>query len=554
MEPRKGKHILYTICFICFALMDWMRGSLDWKYWTAAINLTGLIMAIIMMSHFHWKQEAKKPYLLWLPIWLVGSVIGYVIWKQDPTSLFPAQYAAAAVSALFIGVVAIRVWRERQQLEDLRKKNLFLLICWIVMSVLMSCSRLGEIWPFWYMVFFGLFYLIPFSENERKSLWNASADGLIAAFFGLQIFAYGFRPYDAVRYSGAYFNCNMNALFYMVTYIALLYRSHSLSWQERCDGVIVTWKRRAVKVMLWVLTAGIWGFVSLTMTRTALLMLILITLVYWVLEYGIIIREKIWKVFGKGILFVAGIVIVFPVVFLTVRYLPTILHHPVWFGTEYSPSKVHSYDPPDSTKYIDFDEVLDSLFNRIVTGSQGEAPEAGIEKMHFPMLASAEITGDMLQSSAIGVLLTDASVENNVQIFEEAIGNSTISRLRIWEMYLKNLNFAGHELEEGYFQITERYHAWHAQNLFLQIAFYYGIIPGILLIVLTMGIGIKALQLVVKKRRCEDILPLLVGLLFVGYGMLESVWYPGQTILLLIYMIPKILIDSRKELQEAGKV
>ena len=121
-------------------------------------------------------------------------------------------------------------------------------------------------------------------------------------------------------------------------------------------------------------------------------------------------------------------------------------------------------------------------------------------------------------------------------------------------MYLQNLNLTGHELEEGYFWVNDNYHAWHAQNLFLQVAFYYGAVAGILLIVLLAGLGLQSIPLAFKAERCEEILPLLVGILFVGYGMLETVWYPGQMILLLVYMIPKIIIDSindkKKELIE----
>ena len=364
MEQRKGKRILYTICFVCLTFIDWVRGTQNGFYWQTAINLTGFFMAFIMMSHYRWKEEPKKIYVDWLAIWLVGSLVGFAIWSREPGQIFLPQYWTAAISICAVGMAAIRIVRDWKRAESKALGNHLLLMCWVVMSVLMSCSRLGEIWPVWYLITFLLFYMVPYSQEERKNLWDGLADGLIISFFGLQIFAYGFRPYDELRYIGAYSNCNMNALFYMVTYIALLYRSHSLRWQEKQEEVVQTWKSKTGKLVLWILTAGIWGFLFLTMTRTALLAIVAITIIYGVIEFRVIYGEKFIKIIARGIALLLSVVVIFPAVYLTVRYLPTMLHHPVWFLLEYSPDKVHSFDGADSEKYVSFDELFEGMGKR----------------------------------------------------------------------------------------------------------------------------------------------------------------------------------------------
>ena len=45
---------------------------------------------------------------------------------------------------------------------------------------------------------------------------DGMVDGTIISFFMLQIFAYGFRPYDVVRYIGAFSNSNITALHYLL--------------------------------------------------------------------------------------------------------------------------------------------------------------------------------------------------------------------------------------------------------------------------------------------------------------------------------------------------
>lgn len=553
MEQKKARRILYTICFVCLAFIDWIRGSQDGVYWHTAINLTGFFVSFIMMSHYKWKKEPKKIYFGWMVIWLLGSVAGFGIWHRYPGEIFRSQYWAAAISVCAVGVAAIRIFRELKQTEGKPLGNHLLLICWVVMSVLMSCSRLGELWPVWYLVIFLLFYMVPFSQEERNDLWDGLADGLIISFFLLQIWAYGFRPYDEVRYKGAFSNCNMNALFYMVTYIALLYRSHSLRWQERQEDLVLTWKRKITKLVLWILTAGIWGFVFLTMTRTALLAVMAITAIYGVIEFRVICGEKFGKIIARGIGLLVSVVVLFPAVYLTVRYLPTVMHHPIWFSGEYNTDKVHSYDGADSEKYVSFDELFGGLGERFENTKETEEPIAKketnvtkVSKVSTEDKGATEQRKTEKKKNAEQVKTVSVSVKAEPReelLTGDAANSSMRIRLEIYKKYLKNLTLTGHELEEGYYQITKNFHAWHAQNLFIQILFYYGIVAGILCMVLMAGLGIQTFRLAIRKCRCEDLLPLLVWLLFVGYGMLECVWYPGQIILLLIYLIPKIIID-----------
>lgn len=540
MEQKKGKHILYSICFICFALIDWCRGSQNGEIWATVNNLTGVILAIILLSHFRWKEETKKPYLIWLVLWLVGSVLRYAIGDLPSWILCRSQYWTGAVAVFVVGIAVIRMIRERQQLKAVFAGFSMLMLLFVVMSLLMSISPMGEIWPVCYLVLFGLFYMIPFSAGERRELWKGMADGQIIAFFILQIVAYGFRPYDEVRYEGMYANCNMNALFYLMTYIALLYRSHVLRWQEKRENVAVSRTRNLVKMFLWVLTAGMWGFILLTMTRTAMIMLVVITGLYGVVEFIVFFREKIWQILLRGAALALGVLVLFPVVYLTVRWLPTILHHPVWFEGDYSVDKVHSFDPADSEKYVSWEEVIESLLGRMGAKVLYTSAEPKRVEAEMPMLVSSQVTTQMLQG-AERVVAQENLLEGTDGL------NSGKVRLRIWKLYLQNMNLTGHALEDGYFQITPGYHAWHAQNVFLQAGFYYGSIAGVLLLVLTAGVGIYAVKLIRCKCRCEDILPLFIGLLFVGYGMLESVWYPGQMILLMVYMIPKIIIDHKRD-------
>jgi len=554
MEKKAGRVFLYTICFACIMLIDFTRGSLAWKYWAPFVNMTGIVMSVIMLSHFSLKRVPLKKYLVWFLIWLPVSGIGYILWQRDSYSIFVSQYVTGIIVMGCLGVVAVHLWQERKSLQNGSLGNPFLVALWVVLSVLMLFSRLSEFWPMWYLVMFGMFYLIPFTKAEKDALWDGAANGVILGFFLLQIFAYGFRPYDAVRYSGAYSNCNINAMMYLAAFIMTLYKLHCLYW-EKGEGKTKrqTRKRRLLTLFYVVLAGGLFSFILFTMARTALLVAVAILVVFGILEAWILRKMKWWKLVLRAGALCLCVVLTFPVVYVTIRYLPTILTHPVWFGSEYNEAKVHSFDPYDSTKYISWEEAMQTMLGRFyLTSGEGLEEDNSISKEETTILLASNNSGAERQILAS---LTATATDGEQSLTEEADAllskedsiNSVKVRLAIYEKYWKHLNLTGHTQQEGYFQITENYHAWHAQNVFLQVAFYHGIPAGICLVLLILGLGIKALKLGFKGRRREDILPLFIILFFVGYGMFETVWYLGQSVLFFMYLVPKILIDSRTE-------
>lgn len=334
----------------------------------------------------------------------------------------------------------------------------------------------------------------------------------------------------------------------------VLYRLHDM-WHEKERGNV---KRLGLftvaRVLLYLLAAGLCGFMLMTIGRTALLIGGFVTVVFGFFELLVYRKVKFYKVLLHSAGYGMCVVLMFPCVYATVRYLPTILHHPVWWEGEYSTGKVHSYDSADSEKYIEFDELLEAILQRFA----GIRMDIEFEKKE--MVSSAVPLPNVLTimpSEHLRVLpgvKMAATVLPGMELLEgKEAGSSMGARRYIWEAYLSNLNFAGHELEEGYFQVTETYHAWHAQNVFIQVLFYYGIPAGILFIVLMAVLGIQALRSAAKNRSVESILLLLVWIVFVGYGLSECVWYMGQSILFLMYLAPKVLIEERKSLVESDR-
>ncbi len=97
----------------------------------------------------------------------------------------------------------------------------------------------------------------------------------------------------------------------------------------------------------------------------------------------------------------------------------------------------------------------------------------------------------------------------------------------------------GHGEQEGDFIFAESgYHPWHAQNLWIQILFYFGYPGGALLVLMTLLTMIKT----VKKSGNITVnpyaeVPLIICLLTFLFGLTEVVWNPGQLILTLVFFV-----------------
>lgn len=113
------------------------------------------------------------------------------------------------------------------------------------------------------------------------------------------------------------------------------------------------------------------------------------------------------------------------------------------------------------------------------------------------------------------------------------------ARLSIYRAYFRDLNLLGHGPAEGMYQFKDwDYHAWHAQNLWLEVAYRYGIPAGILFAAVTVWLLVSHTR---RLKLCPDsaraAIPLLMCLVFFGYGTMECVWNTGQYILVLFFLV-----------------
>ncbi len=515
-----SKHLLYTMYFIILMIIDWTRGSQAGAIWAWTINMTGVIMALILFSAYSLEEFLKPIYMIYSGIGVLALIIAYCWWMSHQAAIFRDQLLTAILNIWLLGIFVIKIYLDVVIYETKKLQFCKTEILAAVMLILMLISVNEDIWPIWYLVIFGLFYHTEYSKEEMKALKRGMLDGIIASFFVLQGAAFVFRPYDVARYAGIYSNCNMNALFYGIVWIAFLIRLYDIRKKKEKK-----WKEVLCFLFVGVLTV----FSLMTGCRTAWIAMFIAGLFYIIFADFHGLQYKAGKIFKKLIAYLLVICIGVPITFACVRYIPPIFHHPIWYDWEYNIDRVHSFDPWDSDKYVSWETFSEEMISRI-------------EPFIRLILGNEQIGIATVEASSftIGDATYDISSE------EYADYGSVLARVAFWEYYIKNGNIKGHLGAEGHEIQGVNFYIWHTQNIFVQFWYYYGIPVAILFLGVMILLIFAGMKKMLKGQ--EDVLVCLLYLTFFGvFGMAEAVWYPGQMILFLAFFTPKFMQQSEKK-------
>ncbi len=505
---NRKRRILYTLCFVIFCLIDQRTKTTSGLDGLTEVfrDLTGVVMAVIMMSHYRLSEfkKWKKPYIAWSVIWIIGLVP--VFWWGKFNYLFFHHWCVLVLNVILYGYITIHTFISVVLEKKMPKLNRLFAIIWLVMMILMVVSRSTYLWPLAYLIMFGCFYLTDFTKEEQEDLFQGILDGIILAFFLAQGWCLVFRPYDLVRYIGIYSNPNINALFYLEVLAAVFTKIFMVT---RNQG------NKWIRIYYW-LGAGVsLSFLFMTIGRTAWLTAFLMGLVFLMSLKWLRKKPNFLK---NGLILVLCTCITFPICFGAVRYFPPLFHHPVWHWGEWNERKVHSWDPWDSEKYIDMDEFLDAALGRIIKGAQDV-----LENSPFALKAhAAEVE-------------TDPRVEIAVLTHEQA-RDAILVRKTIYQHYFRNLNLWGHPYEEQGFQLHPTYWIGHAHNIYLQYGTDFGIIVMILFTVMIVWPCVVLFRRLKKKCTETELgywMFLMVPALF---GLFEYSWGAGSITILLLFV------------------
>lgn len=531
------KMLWYMLCFALLGLIDQRKQSATGVVQMLFGNSTSLVIAALLIPSIQLDKLRQKAYVIWTPICIVLLFIAclwgksHVLYMQ---SWYPTVLGVAVWSYLFIYI--IKEWENIEASKRIRQP-FFWCIELLILSMMLSVNP--DTVPYWHLMMYSGFYLIGIKREDRIDFFNGLLNGVILCFFVQQIIAFGFRPYDYLRYRGMYAWPTFNGLFYMISYCATSLKWLLVKEQKACWSIRFLW---------FFLSTGCIAFMLLTGGRAALIGALLVT----VILYGWY-DLKVWKSFYKLLLHTVAwllcVVITFPLVYGCVRYLPTILHHPIWFEGEYVEGEsVCSFDSWDSEKYISYEEAFGMSIGRLLDIWGMKLSDTKIFGMNEPIVICAQAIETLDDDMSEKILERIGGVDYNTSI--------SIRKCLYLSCFVQ-LNWRGHTSDT--ILMADGRTSSHAHNMFLDMAYRHGILAG----VLYLGICAYSVLQVLWHRKSENIIIVVFMLALFCFGMFEQLTMMGQFGVALIWIFfyfagedSKVLFDKakRNERYDYGKI
>ena len=338
------------LCVLILCFVNQRKGSATGAIQVILPNVGIISLALLLIPSMKMRDFEKLRYLIWLLVDIISTAIVTVLFYDKITEQFHIlQWWTGAISLTVWGLLFIKA------VSDLKGRNPGSVISThgfqLVMSLvllLFSLSANDQLWPWQYLLVYTTMVLTEIDDDDRKLIVSCMENSILISFFVIQGLAFAFRPYDQVRYLGLFSNPNINALFYLTVYICFISKYCS------CYDIEDSKKRKICRMITLAFSGAMWGFVFLTGSRCTILAMGVTTAmagIYCLTREKSKIILRCVTILGSLLLWIA---LSFPVVFCAVRYIPPIFHHPIWFNSEYSETKVHSFDAWNSEKYIDF--------------------------------------------------------------------------------------------------------------------------------------------------------------------------------------------------------
>lgn len=552
----KAKRILFTICILFFCLADQRVGSAMGQIQLVYVNAVTVMVGIMILAHYPLRSYGKLPYGIWGGLCLIWVPLVYLHWKDRV--IYQMRLPVVLLLAVIYGFVLLRTayaWFWEKQRPRMHPALIWLFILFLLT---VAFSRYDYHWNLLYFASYLLLYLTPLEKEDYKALGNGIIDGIAIGFFLIQGTADVIRPYDTLRYLGLYSNPNMNALFYQLAYAAFLARFCML---EKQSGKLSGGKL-LVKWFSFFMAASLWNYLFLTMCRSAMLGMGVVSIAACIYCYmGKRTAGKVLLRFAMMLLLIVG---TFPLVYGSVRRLPAYFDSPVYFFEGYSEDRIVKGDPPDSPKYISWQQVLEANFGRLKQllpqkDTNTDAPNNNIlqETLSQDEMTAADMhQGENVQKEPAaadtqqGENIQDGQTDNSQEEPKQE-ENSAAIRLVIYKHYLSSLNLTGHKETENGIQVTEEYYAPHAHDLFLQYAFNYGIPGGILFFLFMAGsfLCLAANCRRMGKQRKPDSegnpAPFFLFLSILIFGLTEITWRSGMLSNTLLFLLPCFAVRPR---------
>lgn len=515
------RNYIQTVCFglLFYALCQYVNADRNFYHYTNTRWML-IFLAVAFLMNYNEKQFVNKFSAIWLLVGFAGSVLYCRRVRTDKNELLLARLTCGVVVAWGLLVLNILLRLVRTKTVSLQafgrrvnKQQVLYIVLWVVFGLLMYANRYEKVWVFTATLPFLAFLFTPDTLPAKCRFLRNFCNGVLLSFALVTVFCLAHRPHHywmMYRYGGIFYTVACTGMYLAVVFGAALAKLY---------GRIKTRKN----MFFWGLpeyfvTACAAGYIILTMSRTAFLTTT-VTVIAVVALTAVVYHKSAKRILSEIGVLAAVCLVSFPMIFTAVRMVPAVVNDPVRYAIDYQDRSFMIYegDPIDSDKYMTVRRFFNVLFGRFQKSGNEEADlgwrEAG-------MLA---FTGDGLAGLDMRQAFEAGDAENNPEEEKKDISNG---RFEIFRDYMKLIGFGGHPkmgpLDEKGVEYA------HAHNSYLQVAYNFGLIAGIVFLILCALTLWRSVQFALhcKNKYSISLVPFVMIVVFGFISLTEWAYHP----------------------------
>lgn len=492
-----------------------------------AANLVYCCFALAIICSFTRKELFNWYNLVYTVIAVIAGIFYCYPYREDLEQLEIIKGNAWCV-ALW-GIVLCNIIRllisdrkNRRRISGIYTAAIVLLLMsWIF-------NRNERTWPIEAALFFGLFAVRMLFKGERVVYLSHFRDGIFLHFVWISGYAFLYRPFHSymrVRHGGIFHTVTAAAVYDCL--VLVLAVGSFLVKYAKGKSLSCLWKEIGM-------TGLAAGFLFLTASRTGIYAAIALILLLLAATSFTEFQDKLAglaKRLGILCLTVTAFIVI---VFSACRLGPAVVSKPFTYEIEWSLAAIKAGEPWDSYLFITVQRFLTVFSGKFTHYDAMESEDGDVAEYSDSQAQQGMTTGNLLTDEMAGL---GGSIDYSN------------GRLEIFRGYFQELDWKGHvgvELPEG-----SDIKAGHAHNVYLQVAYDFGIAAGIGFVVFCIFAGIRSVLYYLRhKEEVTSILPVLVLGVYGICGLVEWVYLPCIPTGFAFFFVIVMMIPKEEKKQE----
>ncbi len=548
------RNYIQTVSFglLFYALCQYVNADRNYYHYTNTRWMLIFLAAAFLMNYnqrlfLNWVSAA------WFGLSVVGSVLYCNGFRADEKELVLARLTCGVVIAWGLLVICIirsvvraekiRFWDFIQRFhEDI--PYMTHLALWVLFALLMFMYRFEKVWVITATLPFAAYFFSKGTPPAKARFLRNFCNGILLSFVLVMVFCLHHRPHHywmLYRYGGMFHTVACTGMYLAVVFGAAVAKLYG-KLKTRTNMVKICYKE-------YFMTACVTGFILLTMSRTAFLTTI-VTVLSVVALTAVTYRKK-----ARRIVLELGVLAVvclgsFPMVFTAVRMVPAVINDPVRYEIEFQDKSFMIYegDPIDSDKYMTVRRFFATLFGRFQTDNAQAQTDLTLQETGVFAYTGDDLAGLDMRAAGGG----DSGAGGEHAEEKKDISNG---RFDIFRAYLEALGIHGHPKMGPENENGEEYA--HAHNSYLQVAYNFGMIAGVIFLVLCATTLWRAVRLFMEYGKKYNIflVPFAQVIVFGFVSLTEWAFHPCipagfSFLMMLVVLIHK---DASENMSPGGE-